>query len=75
MPYFFLAIVFICLYLKVLIPKLKEPDPNPSVTISVLHAIGEQAQVSVQNMKRYNKCVICHRRTSAGECAKNEQIQ
>ena len=28
-----------------LIPKLKDPDPNPSVTISVLAAIGEQAQV------------------------------
>jgi len=27
-----------------LIPKLKEPDLNPSVTISVLAAIGEQAQ-------------------------------
>ena len=32
-------------HLQVLIPKLKDPDPNPSVTISVLAAIGEQAQV------------------------------
>ncbi|XP_071144772.1 serine/threonine-protein kinase mTOR-like isoform X1 [Mytilus edulis] len=38
--------------LKVLIPKLKEPDPNPSVTISVLAAIGEQAQVSGVEMKK-----------------------
>ena len=30
-----------------LIPKLKDPDPNPSVTISVLAAIGEQAQVII----------------------------
>ena len=30
---------------QVLIPKLKEPDPNPGVVISVLAAIGEQAQV------------------------------
>ena len=31
--------------LKVLIPKLKDPDPNPGVLISVLMAIGELAQV------------------------------
>ena len=31
--------------LKVLIPKLKDPDPYPVVVISVLAAIGEQAQV------------------------------
>ena len=31
--------------LKVLIPKLKDPDPYPGVVISVLAAIGEQAQV------------------------------
>lgn len=28
-----------------LIPKLKDPDPNPGVTISILTTIGEQAQV------------------------------
>ncbi|XP_048250308.1 serine/threonine-protein kinase mTOR-like isoform X1 [Haliotis rufescens] len=39
--------------LKVLIPKLKELDPNPSVTISVLAAIGEQAQVSGTEMKKW----------------------
>ncbi|KAL3862460.1 hypothetical protein ACJMK2_008424 [Sinanodonta woodiana] len=38
--------------LKVLIPKLKEPDPNPSVTISVLAAIGEQAMVSGMEMRK-----------------------
>ena len=32
--------------LKVLIPKLKESDPNPGVVVSVLAAIGEQAQVT-----------------------------
>ena len=30
---------------QALIPKLKETDQSPGVTISVLHAIGEQAQV------------------------------
>ena len=33
-----------CMF-QVLIPKLKDPDPNPGVLISVLLAIGEQAQV------------------------------
>ncbi|KAK3104575.1 hypothetical protein FSP39_005244 [Pinctada imbricata] len=38
--------------LKALIPKLKEQDPNPNVTISVLAAIGEQAQVSGTEMRK-----------------------
>ncbi|XP_035228341.1 serine/threonine-protein kinase mTOR-like [Stegodyphus dumicola] len=41
--------------LKVLISKLKDPDPNPGVTISVLAAIGEQAQVSGTEMKKWLK--------------------
>ncbi|XP_062572359.1 serine/threonine-protein kinase mTOR-like [Saccostrea cucullata] len=39
--------------LNALIPKLKEPDPNPNVTISVLVAIGEQAQVSGTEMRKW----------------------
>ncbi|XP_054720357.1 serine/threonine-protein kinase mTOR-like [Uloborus diversus] len=39
--------------LNVLIPKLRDPDPNPGVTISVLAAIGEQAQVSGVEMKKW----------------------
>lgn len=39
--------------LKVLIPKLKDPDPNPGVVISVLAAVGEQAQVSGVEMKKW----------------------
>ncbi|XP_077998557.1 serine/threonine-protein kinase mTOR-like [Glandiceps talaboti] len=38
---------------KALVPKLKEPDPNPDVVISVLAAIGEQAQVSGVEMKKW----------------------
>lgn len=34
------------LFPQVLIPKLKDLDPNPGVLISVLTAIGELAQVS-----------------------------
>ncbi|WAR26259.1 MTOR-like protein [Mya arenaria] len=33
-------------------PILKDPDPNPAVTISVLAAIGEQAQVSGIEMRK-----------------------
>jgi len=36
--------------LKVLIPKLKDPDPYPGVVISVLAAIGEQAEVSTLSL-------------------------
>ncbi|ELU01654.1 hypothetical protein CAPTEDRAFT_155489 [Capitella teleta] len=39
--------------LKVLIPKLKDPDPNPGVLICVLMAIGELAQVSGVEMRRW----------------------
>ncbi|XP_041480411.1 serine/threonine-protein kinase mTOR-like [Lytechinus variegatus] len=39
--------------LKALVPKLKEADPNPSVVINVLAAIGEQAQVSGIEMKKW----------------------
>ncbi|RZF43401.1 hypothetical protein LSTR_LSTR001662 [Laodelphax striatellus] len=37
--------------LKVLVPKLKEPEPNPSVVISVLTAIGDLAEVNGQEMQ------------------------
>ena len=36
---------------QVLIPKLKEPDPNPSVVINIMAAIGELAQVAREDMK------------------------
>ena len=36
-----------------LIPKLKDPDPNPGVVVSVLAAIGEQAEVSGVDMRRW----------------------
>ncbi|KAG8190056.1 hypothetical protein JTE90_023028 [Oedothorax gibbosus] len=39
--------------LNVLIPKLKDPDPNPGVTISILAAVGEQAQVSGTEMRKW----------------------
>ncbi|PVD35573.1 hypothetical protein C0Q70_02536 [Pomacea canaliculata] len=39
--------------LKVLNPKLKEPDANPSVTISVLATVGELAQVSGTAMRKH----------------------
>ncbi|XP_064598762.1 serine/threonine-protein kinase mTOR-like [Liolophura sinensis] len=39
--------------LKVLIPKLKEPDSNPAVTICVLAAIGELAQVSGVDIRKW----------------------
>ncbi|XP_013778468.1 serine/threonine-protein kinase mTOR-like [Limulus polyphemus] len=39
--------------LKVLIPKLKDQDPNPGVVINVLAAIGEQAQVSGTEMRKW----------------------
>ena len=34
-------------------PKLKEPDPNPGVTINVLVCLGELAQVSGIAMRDY----------------------
>ncbi len=36
---------------QVLIPKLKEPDPNPSVTNNIMAAIGELAQVARGDMR------------------------
>ncbi|XP_015906953.1 serine/threonine-protein kinase mTOR [Parasteatoda tepidariorum] len=39
--------------LNVLIPKLRDPDPNPGVTVSILAAIGEQAQVSGVEMRKW----------------------
>ena len=36
-----------------LVPKLKEPDPNPGVTINVLVCLGELAQVSGIAMRDY----------------------
>lgn len=32
--------------LKVLVPKLKEQEPNPGVVVSVLTAVGDLAEVS-----------------------------
>ena len=40
-----------CFHSQVLIPKLKEPDPNPSVTINIMAAIGELAQVARDDMR------------------------
>ncbi|XP_059160425.1 serine/threonine-protein kinase mTOR-like [Physella acuta] len=39
--------------METLIPKLKETDQNPAVTISVLQAIGEQAQVSGPDISQW----------------------
>uniref|UniRef100_H3B8U3 Serine/threonine-protein kinase TOR n=1 Tax=Latimeria chalumnae TaxID=7897 RepID=H3B8U3_LATCH len=39
--------------LKALIMKLKDPDPNPGVVISVLATIGELAQVSGLEMRKW----------------------
>ncbi|CAH1240669.1 MTOR [Branchiostoma lanceolatum] len=39
--------------LKSLVPKLKDPDPNPGVIISVLSTIGELAQVGGLEMKKW----------------------
>ena len=41
-------------YFKVLVPKLKENDPNPGVTIAVLTAIGDLAQVSESEMRLWS---------------------
>ena len=46
--------IFVTSHSQALIPKLKEADPNPSVVINVLAAIGEQAQqVSGMEMKKW----------------------
>ncbi|XP_035824600.1 serine/threonine-protein kinase mTOR isoform X2 [Aplysia californica] len=39
--------------METLIPKLKEADQNPAVVISVLQAIGEQAQVSGPDISKW----------------------
>ncbi|KAK7494179.1 hypothetical protein BaRGS_00014652, partial [Batillaria attramentaria] len=39
--------------LSALIPKLKEPDANPGVTVNVLACLGELAQVSGISMRKY----------------------
>lgn len=36
----------ICVVLQVLVPKLKEPEPNPGVVLSVLTTIGDLAEVT-----------------------------
>ena len=38
------------LLLQVLIPKVKEQDPNPNVVINIMAAIGELAQVGVARL-------------------------
>ena len=38
---------FVQAIMSVLVPKLKDQDPNPAVTMCVLEAIGDLAQVSV----------------------------
>lgn len=38
---------FVQAIMSVLVPKLKDQDPNPAVTMYVLMAIGDLAQVSV----------------------------
>lgn len=43
----------IVFFFQVLIPKLREPDPNPGVTINVLACLGELAQVSGVAMRDY----------------------
>jgi len=35
--------------LKVLVPKLKEQEPNPGVVVSVLTAVGDLAEVSASS--------------------------
>ena len=44
-------LLLLCL---VLVPKLKENDPNPGVTIAVLTAIGDLAQVSESEMRLWS---------------------
>jgi hypothetical protein len=41
-------------FISVLVPKLKENDPNPGVTIAVLTAIGDLAQVSESEMRLWS---------------------
>lgn len=41
---------FVQAIMCVLVPKLKDQDPNPAVTVSVLVAIGDLAQVWISLM-------------------------
>lgn len=39
--------------LKVLVPKLKESEPNPAVVVNILTAIGDLAEVSEKCFVKY----------------------
>ena len=39
-----------CLFMKALVPKLKEPDINPGIMTSILAALGELAGVWVSTI-------------------------
>ncbi|XP_012282445.1 serine/threonine-protein kinase mTOR isoform X2 [Orussus abietinus] len=39
--------------LKVLVPKLKEPEPNPGVILAILRAIGDLAEVNGSEMHQW----------------------
>ena len=41
------------LVLKALIPKLREPDPNPGVVVNILVALGDLAQVTGPDMTKW----------------------
>ena len=60
--------------LQVLIPKLKKPDPNPSMVISIMEAIGELAQVAREEMKYCvdDLCPIMLQDSSSSSLAKRE---
>ncbi|XP_064091213.1 serine/threonine-protein kinase mTOR-like [Macrobrachium nipponense] len=44
---------FVQAIMSVLVPKLKDQDPNPAVTMCVLEAIGDLAQVSGGEMQKW----------------------
>ncbi|KAK0179190.1 hypothetical protein PV327_008004 [Microctonus hyperodae] len=39
--------------LKVLVPKLKEPEPNPAVILAILRAVGDLAEVNGAEMQQW----------------------
>ncbi|XP_063975702.1 serine/threonine-protein kinase mTOR [Diachasmimorpha longicaudata] len=39
--------------LKVLVPKLKEPEPNPGVVLAILRAVGDLAEVNGSEMQQW----------------------
>lgn len=43
--------------LKILVPKLNEPDLNPSILISILACIGDLAQVCLKYILLYIVCI------------------